>query len=64
MRELFQKFLFLASLISFSAVDNFVYITTKTKRIVTYIFSSAADILINKQVRYCKSWEDQEKKMQ
>ena len=36
--------------IGFSAVGNFVYITTKTNRIVTYISSFAADILISKQV--------------
>ena len=45
-----SKFWFLAILVSFSAVDNFVYVTTKTNRIVVYIFSSAADILISKQV--------------
>ena len=50
MRKLFQNFIFLAILVSFSAVVNYVYITTKTNRIVTYIFSSAVDILISKQV--------------
>ena len=63
MRKLFQNFGFLAILVSFSAGHNFVYIT-KTNRIVTYTFSSAADILISKQVRYCKSWEGQEKQIQ